>query len=230
MKFNNVASSLNAEQIEASQIILAKLLVELGVRRNNPYVGTGLGGNNFQLITLLGYQHHLVDGLDDIVVANDIIAWGSKWLLRTKMNVIRSHVDSLFQAIPERRKYLAVALETMKVSNSLRMLLASNEQYLAELPKLLHMMAGNSIQMDSSCSMLEQLLLAYVLCQELSFRLDNHDLSMINSTAIVLVEMEPEIFLMAVRQFVQLERLVKFNLDEHDIFSIGFDKVRKFIN
>lgn len=61
--------------------------------------------------------------------------------------------------------------------------------------------------------------LANHLCQKLASELDNGDTSGVQATAFALVGFPQEFILMSVREYIQIERLVKHDLDEHPDFG-----------
>lgn len=66
---------------------------------------------------------------------------------------------------------------------------------------------------------LDLLLFASKLCQDLATDLDNGIENKITPTAMALSGFPQEIILVAVRRYIQIERLVRHNLDEHKEFG-----------
>lgn len=66
------------------------LTIELGVRKNNEWIGSGLGGNNFQLLVLMGMKHVLSNRQETTVrylPKENMLIWGAHWLQQTPMKL-----------------------------------------------------------------------------------------------------------------------------------------------
>src|ERR1700686_571795 len=102
MNFFKIDPSLSNKQKQLSQNKFDALILELGVRHNNQHVGSGLGGNNFQLLVLMALSHRLVKSSNIELSINDRgIIWGDQFLLSTDMSDIRHKLDIMFPVIRE---------------------------------------------------------------------------------------------------------------------------------
>lgn len=68
------------------------------------------------------------------------------------------------------------------------------------------------------------------LCQKLARELDNGDESNVQVTAFALIGFPMEVILMAVRKHIQIERLVRHNLDEHPDFGNILSKINRKVD
>lgn len=228
MDFAHVDGKLTVMKFKAAKEKFAWLTTELGVREDNGHVGTGLGGNNFQLMVLMGFDQHLVDDNKiDIEVHKDHLAWGAKWFLDAKKKDIRHQLDKVFPAIKEKKKYLAVALEALSHTANLR---EEVIKYSEHFPRLIKAIEGRSFKFNGGLTNIDQLLLAFVMCQELSAHLDRDDMSLVQPIAEAMTEFPLEVILLSVRRFVGIERMVKFNLDEDRIFGKMLTRVNRAVD
>lgn len=228
MKFNQIDSSLTHQQVKQATARLRRLAVELGVRKNNEHIGSGLGGNNFQLLVLIDLPQELsASKKETISFHKERIVWGEKWLFESTFHNIRHTLDKTFDSIPEGYKYKALALESLVQSSHLRWTLAEHKD---QFPKLNACLDGKGFAFDPGLDSLDKLILAYVMCQELASELDVGDYSSVHPIGAALVEFPAEIILLSVRRYIQIERLVEHNLDEDVVFSKVCRKVTKHVD
>jgi hypothetical protein len=227
MKFSHIDARLTPFEVEAGKARFNWLLTELGLREGNYHVGTGLGGNNFQLLVLLSFKHTLVKRNVDIQADNNRIAWSADWLINTPRRDIRAKLDEVFYLIAEKHKYLAIALAEVAKSDSMKDIV---KKYPEQFPQLLRAISNKGYQFDKDLPYTDQLIIACIMCQELSARLDAGDRSTIQSTGSALNDFPTEIILMSVRRHIQIERLVKHNLDEDPVFMKTLKKVTKVVD
>jgi hypothetical protein len=239
MKFYHVDAKIGNKQVKLAQERFTWLMVELGLREDNYHCGTGLGGNNFQLLTLMSFQHSLEKSLGKDyggvhcyygAGADPYIDWEADWLINTPKKDIRAKLDEVFSTIKEEHKYLAVALADLAKSNSMR---DTVMKYPDQFPKLIAAL-GQPYHFVSDQLPLDQLIIACVMCQELSAHLDSStkllsDKSFIQSIGSTLYDFPAEIILFAVRKYVAIDRLVRHNLDEDPVFGKTLDKVNKLV-
>lgn len=74
------------------------------------------------------------------------------------------------------------------------------------------------------------LLYAFDLCKKLADELDRGDTSNVQVTALSLYGFPMETVLLSVRRFIQIERLVRFNLDEHPDFGKILSKINREVD
>ncbi len=199
MNFDTIDKSINpASQVIAKQK-LQWLSLELGVREDNQHIGSGLGGNNGQLIALMSFHHELInDPTTTIEPDRGLMRWGSSWFEQSSRKDIRHELDV---KIP-----IAKYTPLDKVINDPKYSLGPN------------------------VSSWRVLFFAEGLCQKLARELDNGDESNVQVTAFALIGFPMETILMAVRKHIQIERLVRHNLDEHPDFGKILNKINKTVD
>lgn len=228
MNFDRINKNLSDKTVEDARRVFTRLLIELGVRETNYHVGTGLGGNNFQLFSLMAIPQSLGYTKKQIAIHKDHVEWNAEWLVATPMTVIRHTLDGVFPSIRERFKYEALLVDAVANNPStIRLAFAARQDH---FPILSNILGSKHYSFDKNLSMLEQFSLAMVMCSELAQQVDNNDTSMIPVIGKVLVEMDPEIILIAVRKCIAIERLVKFNMDEDPYFGRALTQVNNLIN
>jgi len=226
MNFSHIDNRLTYSQVQASKDKMTWLLTELAVRNDNQHVGTGLGGNNFQFLTLMNLKHTLVKRDIDIHVDDSNIAWGAPWFLRTTKTNIRHKLDEVFPQIIEKNKIISLALLALANSFCLRQTVIEYREHFPELSKTLD---SRIYVHNPNLSALEQLIAACVLCQELARDLDNGHTKPIPITGLALMDFPADILLYSIRRHIQIERLVKFNMDEDKVFLKVLRKVNKVV-
>ena len=230
MDFHHIDKRLNHSTVKACQSKFDWLAVELGVRKENQYCGSGLGGNNFQLMALMDMNHSLSSRPMislKFSTTNGSLVWGSNWLQYFTRAQIRHKLDEVFPTIVESFKYKALALEALAESNNLRSTLNVHKD---QFPQLTACLAGKLYLFDANLSNVERLIQAFVMCQELAVDLDNNDLSRVQTIGAALYEFPSETILLSVRRYIGISRLVKHNLDEDPIFNKCLRKVTKLVD
>jgi hypothetical protein len=229
MKFNKIDSDIKVKFVDGAKRNFVALVVELALREDNEHSGTGMGGNNFQLLTLFNMKHKLSSkhSSQSITIDDGILLWNAKWLANSSMKIIRNKLNNIFPNIIEDNKYIALALQSVSRSNHLH---SSLEMYKEHFPKLIDCLKGKVYRYDSSLSNIDNLIQASIMCQELAVCLDNGDLTKIVTIGTALYDFPADIILYTVRKYIQLDRLVKFNLDEDPIFVKVLEKVNKLLD
>lgn len=199
MKFDTIDNSISPNLQTVAEQKLQWLSLELGVREDNQHVGTGLGGNNSQLVALMSFHHELInDAAVTIETDRGLMRWGSPWFEQVSKKTIRHEVDA---KIP-----IAKHTPLDQVTNDPKYSLGPN------------------------VASWRVLFFAEGLCQKLARELDNGDESNVQVTAYALAGFPMEVILMAVRKHIQIERLVRHNLDEHPDFGTILTKINKTVD
>jgi len=199
MNFDSIDASIDLKSQITSKQKLHWLSLELGVREDNEHVGSGLGGNNSQLLALMSFHHELVnDSSIKIKIDRGLMRWGKRWFERASKKEIRSEVDALIP-VP---KY--TPQDT--ILNDPRYSLGPN------------------------ASTWKVLLFAENICKQLASELDKGDTSSVQAVAFALAGFPMETILMAVRKHIQIERLVRHNLDEHPDFGKLLSRINKTVD
>jgi hypothetical protein len=230
VNFNHIDHSIQYGRVKVAKEKFWQLTTELGLRETNYHVGSGLGGNNFQLVTLMNLQHELSSDDITIEVKSDRIVWGAKWLAKAARKTVRFELDAKFPTILEKHKYLTLALQILADNpDSLREGFAKHKEH---FPKLMRALNDKSFVFDPSMSGLEKLVMAYIVCQDLAVELDRGagTFTKVSAAAAVLIQFPPEIILLSVRRYIQIERLVRHNLDEHPDFLKVLNNVTRIVH
>ena len=225
MNFSHIDTRLNHQQAKDATQQFNSIITELGIRTDNEHVGSGLGGNNFQLLVLLNLKHTLVKRDITIKATDSGVAWSAEWLIKSSRKDIRRELDKAFSDIKEKHKYLAIALESLAYASNMRAVVL---QHPTDFPELVKALEGKTYEL-AQLSYLEQMILACVLCQDLSYRLDRGDCSTVHAIGSALYDFPPEMILLAIRRYIQIERLVKFSLDEDPVFWKTLKKVNDVV-
>lgn len=121
MKFKTISDKVSAKQASVAIEKFSWLTTELGVRETNEHVGTGMGGNNFQLVVLMGMEHKLSSSSKkNIEPEKDRVVWGVDWLCSASRREIRNKLNEVFPSILESKKYMALALADLSSLHDLR--------------------------------------------------------------------------------------------------------------
>lgn len=228
MKFSHIDPKLSVGQVKIAAGRFERMMVELGIRESNYHVGTGLGGNNFQLVTLMNLEHHLVDSLVPIKAKAGKVFWSVRFLVDAKYVDIRHELDKRFPDILEKNKYMTMILQI--IADYPEALRQGFEKYQAHFPKLVSALSAKVFQFDPGMSNWEKLIAAFVLCQDLAKSLDKGETDKIKPVGLALIQFPPEIILLSVRRYIQIDRLVSHNLDEHPEFAPVLLKVTRIVN
>lgn len=215
MKFSFNPEVSESERQGAEQK-LTRVIIDLGLRTGNYHVGSGLGGNNYQLLRLGEHDQRVDKELCRVVFGYPwaVMVWGYDWLMRSSLTEIRAELN---------------------------LIMGNNEVAQRQLTKLLggrippsqleDGFLGNALRMRTvesfkSLSWQEQLLGACALCDELVDKLDaGQPADHIITT--LLDSLPPEILLLSVRWRIGIAKLVKYNLDEDSILGPALYRVNK---
>lgn len=230
MKFMSVAYYINNKSVEIATRKFNQLLLELGSRRDNTFLVSELGGDNFKLLVLMCHKHHLIDdsvsGVVLSVEPNNIISWGVNHLINSSMREIRENLDTFFPAITEKNKYLALSLMSLPNNDQFAKVI---EEHIESFPKISQTIKDGKYKQLQSLSMYEQLIVAYMLCNQLSNELDQGIKKNVQSVAKALDHFNDEIILLSVRLFIGIERLIQHALDDDDVFEPILYRINKVV-
>lgn len=199
MKFDSIAGSIDQDRAKAAQQRWQSITLELGTREDNYHVGSGIGGNNAQLFTLLTYRHRLTDN-DKLTIDtnNGWVRWGERWLMGNGKKVLRQELDTILP-IPK-----STPVDSIR--------------------------NGVVFALGPNIANLDLMIYACRLCAQLAAELDKNDTTNVRATAIALKGFPFEVFLYSVRRYIQIERLVKFDLDEHPDWSKLLFRINKNVD
>jgi len=230
MKFDVIDQGVDSSLLDNINTRFHSLMLELGTRKDNYHIGSGRGGNPFQLLVMLDMKHHLSSSHNRTIYADlhsRQMVWGARWFLESAKDKLRDKLDEVFLTIPEHFKYRALALEQAATSNNLREVILNNQD---QFPKIISCFRGEDYQVDLTLPLSDQLILASVLCQEFAYQLDSGNISGIEKYGKLMACFCPEIFLITVRRYIQIDRLIRFNLDESPTWSRCLNFINKTVD
>lgn len=227
MKFRHVPSGMSEADSKSYQGRFLQLTTELGIRHTNQHIGSGLGGNNFQLLVLMGLQHRLVDSRHiQIRITKTGISWGTEFLSQPMKN-IRWRLDEAFPAIQAKHKVLAATIEGTLWHP--RSYYGSILEKMQCFPGLANYMEGGEYLHDPTMGLHEQLLMAMFITANQAVMLDRNDVSRLPASGRAINNFCPEIILLSVRMNIGIERLIHFNMDEHKQWIPVLEKVNNAV-
>jgi hypothetical protein len=231
MQFHSTPNTLSAEQIQSAQDKFSQLLLELATRKDNSQIGSGLGGDSLQLITLLGLQHHLTDSSSTIRISSaDSMEWGYQFLTQSKMKDLRNQLtDVLTKDIVLSEANSKAASTMQKYLDEPSILTQIANENPNNYPALIRLVETGSYTHDPSLSMYEQLVLASLMAFKLANDLDHNDTKLLDIIGGAFSHFEVEIALLIGRSFLGIERIVKFNLDVHPVWSKVYTRINKAV-
>lgn len=229
MKFDYISPRVPGDLPSICQEKFDKLLLEMGCRKDNQHIGSGMGGNPGQLMILMDMRHILGGDLYDSIRLdpnNLEVIWGYRWFQDKSIRTIRQELNAKFAAVAKANyAKRAAALADAISSPNIRGVILNNEEV---FPDVWQALLGNPAV--EKMSVLDQTLLAYAECQALAFDLDRNVTHNVDNVGKTLSKLCPEAVLLAVRSQIQIERLVKFNLDEHPIWGELLNKINKVVH
>lgn len=199
MRFDSIAGSIGEARVKTARQRWQSLTLELGVREDNEHVGSGLGGNNAQLLTLLTYRHRLTNtNKMTIDPVDGWVRWGEGWLMGNGKKVLRQELDTILP-VPK----------TATVDE---------------------VQCGKWFSLGPQLNNLHTLLFACKMCSDLASELDKGIESNVKPVGLALRSFPPEMILFSVRRYIQIERLVRHNLDEHPAWSKTLSNINKAVD
>lgn len=227
MKFDTTNPNISTLDALKCKKKFLSLQVDLGVRDDNYYCGSELGGNNFQLLTLQNMKHALcISGTTILVSRPDKIYWDYSFLKDSSLYNIRKELDGNFPEILETNKLIAVAFQLLL--NSPKGFLRHFEENEKYFPKISEMISkGYNNYTPLSLSPSEELILACIVCSTLSDDLDSGRMENIQLAGHFLQKCSPANILLSVRKYIQINRVVKFDLIEDPVFRKALRLIRR---
>jgi hypothetical protein len=229
MRFNSTPKSLSPDVINVARQRFTALTLELGVRKNNEHVGSGLGGNNFQLMVLLGLKHHLINSSSvEMRVSEGAVSWSVDFLTKNRMRYIRGKLDEMFTVIQEKNKTIALAMESIIGPNA--EFFRTFNEHSASFSSLIDLFSGKEYTHDHRMNNYDALLMANLMTGKLASDLDRGDERLIGPVGRALSNFSMEIVLLTVRRNIQIERLVRYNVDEHPDWENLLNRINKAVD
>lgn len=225
MQFASTPRDTSPIDIEHAQAIFNSLMTELAIRDTNFHIGSYHGGNNFQMLVLSGMDHILLKfttGTKIFVVENTIY-WDILFLLSSPMGDIRKELDRVFPEIVENNKLTALAIKS--ILDNKNEFVKSFDAVQNNFPKIAQVMQGASWDNIPKLSPHEQIIMSCLLCAKLSEELDRGNNNSVRHVTDILLQFSPEVILISVRNYIGVERIVKFNLDDREDFFKLIKKV-----
>ena len=144
------------------------------------------------------------------------------------MTTIRKKFDAMFPAILEKNKLMGLAMKS-HLDFPTGLVRNVNEN-LSSYSGLMELMEHGTYTYDSSMSMYEKFITASLMTIKLAGDLDSGDTRLVTAIGRALEHFDMEIILITVRCNIQIERLVKFNLDEHIAWADLLNNINKAVD
>jgi len=170
-----------------------------------------MGGDNYQLMMLSTFNHSIDYLIESFIVKDNNITWGYDFLCNLSRKQIRNILNQKFSSIEENNKEQTTVLLDLARSKSI---LSVVRKYSSNYPEIIKLVDNSDYQNIARLSTHNQLIIGFILCQELAAKLDVNDLTSIKLTVSNLNYLSEYIILLAVRKYITLERIIKFNLDK----------------
>ena len=213
MKFDYISQLAPLDLVSLVKDKISSIFLELGTREDNHHVGSGRGGNGLQLLCLMDMRHILTGcefnkvRIDPI---NQEVIWGAPWVKTSSRASLRTALDNSFDELWETHPKFIEKIRQLNDVYSSRNINNYISRNADKFPKL----SAESVD-PKKCSPTEQLLLASSICQDLAHDLDVGNTDFVSEAGEMMSIFPAEIILMSIRQHIQIDRLVKHNLDEH---------------
>lgn len=224
MKFTSVKANLATSITNQCQDKLTSLAIELATRKDNCHVGSGLGGNNFQMLALLGMEHHLTNADISIASKKNKFIWGTDFLLDNSIFSIRKELDRAFEKVEEHNKLVSLMFLSPANINEVF------NSYEDNFPILKDIFSGKRRGDFSKLSPHQQITIAFIMCAKYSFELDNKIKTNTETVGYSLGTLSPEIVLLAIRKYIGLERIITNDLDEQRSWKHIFSNINRRVH
>ena len=197
-----------------------QLMLYLGIRTNNYHVANGQGGNNWLLCLLAEYDHMLVSDSIRPRRTDGKMTWGVGWLKETPLGKMREELDAIMDSQPRH------IVMSMFLNHNGR-LHDAFPHHKALMPDVDCWLQGFPLTRELSWQ--EQLLAACLLCEDTAEAIDKN--KVVDSTKLAkLITLPEEILLLSIRWKIQIDRLIRANLDEDPILGPVLSKIKKAVN
>jgi len=217
MKFK--IECVNADTITKGSRMFKQIMLELCIRESNNCVGSGLGGNNFQAYALMDMSHTLLeDTTTKLSVQGKEMQWNLNWLATAKAAEVRQELNQVFDSMPEHHKLKACAMLALMRAGNLRQTFQEHKDQFPKLKTFIDKGYYSDLLSDK-LSIADKLIVACILCQELAAELDANNEANVDKVGGALSDMPDIVILLSVRLFIQIGRLIKFNLDERSTWA-----------
>lgn len=224
MQFTSIKANLASATVKQCQEKLTTLVMELACRKDNYHVGSGRGGNNFQMLALLGMEHHLSNADISIASKKNKFIWGTDFILDNSISSIRKELDKAFEKVEEHGKLMALMFlsptNIAEVFNS----------YEDNFPILKDIFSNKRSGDFKNFAPYQQITIAFIMCAKYSFELDNKIKTNTKTVGQSLATLSPEVILLAIRKYIGIERIVNHSLDEHPSWENIFTSINRRVN
>lgn len=224
VKFTYVFSDVTLNKLKLAEKKLTGLCIDLGIRDDNYYVGTGMGGNNLQLLTITGLNLKLTKDKGTISFAHGELIFSLKWFINSNMKMIRQELNKIWLDVSEQNKLLFLPLRMMLDHPT--GLVSTFDTYQAQFPTIvLALKQGFSPALKLSLH--EELIMASVLCAKLAQEVDAKNLSNTASVGVLLLNLSEFAQSVSIRKYITIERLMKHSFDEMPIWKDIINRIVK---
>lgn len=199
-------------------------LLELSVRENNVHVGTGLGGNQEQLLILSSIEHVLTDEHDGVFFREGFCYWNARSILNASMKEIRSFIDEAFkyQSQDSNTEIVGVAIKHLLDEGYRSTLIDSFNRSISDIDDVLCGKDVDTNSMSMSRMLITSLCVVGLVSRKLDAITDASEATRLPEMQFIgtfFRKVEPSIVLISIRKMMGIERIVKFNLDEHPVLG-----------
>jgi len=236
MKFNATSATGNTVLNQANKNLI-RVFTELALRDDNCYSGSKHGGNSFQLFALMEMKHELVPSTIPITIKDNVVMWGMSFLLNDSISNHRKHLDKAFDQINDRYKTTSMFINGLLEDNNL---ISNYQKYKANFP--LVEKCFNNMKIDPNISVVEQFLLACLICNHVSEVLDSsvsntgfgwaknaNTKQLMIDAANILLEFDPAIHLISVRRFITFSRLMNYDFTMLPEWKNNFERINNIL-
>ena len=194
------------------EIKFNQLLIDLSVSKNNKYGCSHIGGNEWQITTLMQMKHNLVE-FSEVDLCGSSINWGTDFLLSNSFIDIRNRLNILMKDVAPDLALNGVVLSVNY--NNIKSIFDKCSLSNNSLPTF--------IMKDYSIS--NQMIITSIACLVLAEELDAGMKPDLEKFSELLIEAPPYILLLAFKKYLRVERFLKYHLDEDTNFRKLIHKV-----
>lgn len=237
MKFSTTSATSNTLALNQANKNLIRIFTELALRNDNCYSGSKIGGNNFQLFVLMEMKHELVPSTIPITIKDNVVMWGMSFILNDSIDNHRKALDKAFNQINGGCKTTSMFINGLLEDNNL---ISNYQKYKANFPlveKCFH-----DMKIDPNLSVVEQFLLACLICNHVSEVLDSSKTNegfgwaknantkqLMIDAANLLLEFDPAIHLISVRRFITFSRLMTYDFTMLPEWKYNFERINNIL-
>jgi len=208
------------------------IMLELGVRADNIHIGSGLGGNNRQLMIMLAMDHVITDKQAGVFFDKHVCYWNVSSVVNSTRVELRQYINTAFeQKVANSNVGPALLLGHLLSEGAESKFLDRYETDSTDLPEVNLILEGHQFDINKVARM-DLLLVSAVAAGLMSRMLDKLpeakpvELPAVNNVGSFFVSIPAETSLLVLRSMVGINRLIMRSLDE----NAHWDKVLSVIS